>query len=568
MTIYSLYDLQRSIRGVLERSFTGRYWIKAETSGIVNGRRRGHFYFDLIEKNPTGHGTRARASAVIWQSQVESLLSKFAAITQQPFGNGLNVLLFVSVQYHEQFGLTLIVEDIDPSFTLGDIAQRRIKTIQQLTAEGLLNKQKELTLPTPIRHIAVISSPSAAGWGDFLQHIEPQQNRFPFLLQLYPALMQGKESGRSIIQALRQIECSRIPYDCVVIIRGGGANSDLIAFDDYILCSAIATFKLPIIVGIGHERDNSVADLVAYLSLKTPTAVAEYLINSRYEAWQHIQEFATRLANSVTWLRDNLKARLAKIALRLPTIVGATTTQEKTRVTQQQNLIQTLLFRTLTSQKQTLAHYQYFLQQKPKHLLREQRQKLEHHIPQLRGILPKRLLNERLAFESLVTQLPRFLRKNTQQEYRQLAILRITLERRNYSLLAEQFASLDEYNNGLTRSCRSVFKEKYDKLQKCRESIVRSIPKQQKQFQKDLDRYERLISLLQPCNTLQRGYSIVRKRGGKVLYNCDSIALGDAIEIQLARGILQAEVTDSLPENSKDSTQVRTNEETPKAYLH
>ena len=279
----TLTELCSLIGEALDNHLAPSYWVKAEVSSL--SERGGHMYLELVE------GKNAKMRATCWAGNKEILMAYFQAETGQPLQTGMAVLVEVNVQWHDLYGLSLSIIGIDPAYTLGDIAQQRQRTIDQLKADGLLDAQQLLTLPTLTRRIAVVSSANAAGYEDFKHQL--QQSRYRFHTQLFGATMQGENAARSIIAALDEITNNQ--YDCVAIIRGGGATSDLSCFDDYTLCAYCAQYELPLLSGIGHTRDVSVLDLVAYKALKTPTAVAEWLIHRCDEQINRIADLLVRL---------------------------------------------------------------------------------------------------------------------------------------------------------------------------------------------------------------------------------------------------------------------------------
>lgn len=286
----SLYELNNLVKGVLNSNLSSYYWIKAETSDVrVN--QNGHCYLEFIEKDNSDKNTVAKARGMIWANTFYLLKVFFEETTKQPFTSGIKVLVQVSVTFHELYGYSLTVHDIDPSYTLGDQAMHRAAIIKQLEEEGVLDMNKELELPTPMNRIAIISSPTAAGYEDFYHQLKNNSAGYSFYLKLFPAIMQGEKTENSIIEALEKIYDYQDLFDAVVIIRGGGATSDLSGFDSYLLAANCAQFPLPIITGIGHERDETVLDIVAHTRAKTPTAVAEFLISEMENTMQELLQY-------------------------------------------------------------------------------------------------------------------------------------------------------------------------------------------------------------------------------------------------------------------------------------
>lgn len=306
----SLYELNNHIKGLFKEGFPDMFWIRAEMSDVrVN--QNGHCYLEFIEKDKAGRTIIAKARAMIWSNTFHLLRTYFEDTTKQPFTSGLKVLVQVGIEFHELYGFSLTVYDIDPSYTLGDQAQNRAVILKQLEEDGVLTLNKELELPTLTNRIAIISSPTAAGYEDFCNQIENNQFGFPFYTKLFAAIMQGDRAESSIITALEKIYQHLNCFDAVVIIRGGGATSELSCFDSYLLAASCAQFPLPIITGIGHERDETVLDIVAHTRAKTPTAVAEFLIGNLADTAAQLEDIQSAMTNTVRQLLQNERQKLA-----------------------------------------------------------------------------------------------------------------------------------------------------------------------------------------------------------------------------------------------------------------
>lgn len=299
--ILSLSELNLSVREVIRQEFNESYWVRAETSDVRH-HRNGHCYLEFIEKARDGQTIVAKARGTIWSSTFNILKPYFEKETGQPFTSGITVLVFVTIDFHEAYGYSLFVNDIDPSYTMGEVARNRMLVLKRLEEEGVLTLNKELILPEPLNRIAIISSPTAAGYEDFQNQLEHNTTGAVFHTKLFPAIMQGDRSEGSIITALEQIYQHKHLFDVVVIIRGGGASSDLNSFDSYLLATNCAQFPLPIISGVGHERDVTVLDTVAHTRVKTPTAAAEFLINTAAVTINHLiflQDSIVSLSRSI-----------------------------------------------------------------------------------------------------------------------------------------------------------------------------------------------------------------------------------------------------------------------------
>lgn len=310
---FSLTELNRQVRDAIRDHLPDTYWLRAETSD-VRRNQNGHCYLEFIEKDGKGQNIVARARGVIWSNTFSMLSAFFETETGQAFTSGLSVLVKVAVEFHELYGYSLTVVDIDPSFTIGEIARNRRLILQQLETEGVLTLNKELHLAELPNRIAVISSPTAAGYEDFCDQLANNPFGFVFYTKLFPAVMQGERTEQSIIDALDKIYEHRGLFDVVVIIRGGGASSDLSSFDSYLLATNCAQFPLPIISGIGHERDVTVIDAVAHTRVKTPTAAAEYLISKIHDSASELMELQQRLLEQTNRLVQSEKQRLAEMS--------------------------------------------------------------------------------------------------------------------------------------------------------------------------------------------------------------------------------------------------------------
>lgn len=325
----SLYELTCRIRNAISTQLPGSYWVRAE---ISEGRQNanGHFYCRFIEKNAAGTDI-ASAAGIIWAGTYVTLRARFERETGQRFGAGIKVLVRVRINFHERYGLSLLVEDIDPSYTLGDMVRRRKEIIDKLTAEGVVNLNKQLVLPRLLLRIAVITSETAAGFGDFCNHLAHGGHMFNIKIKLFPAIMQGDKVEQSVINALNAVLAESKDWDAVVIIRGGGAVSDLNGFDTYLLAANVAQFPLPVITGIGHDRDETVLDLVANVRCKTPTAVADFLIERLSKELELLENCAATLK---VCAQNKLNAQLQRmdsfVAL-IPLVFSRVIDKEKAR---------------------------------------------------------------------------------------------------------------------------------------------------------------------------------------------------------------------------------------------
>jgi len=314
----TLYELNSLVREVLECEMPDEYWVEAELSECRESH--GHCFMELIQKDEQNATPIAKASARCWASKWMLIRPSFERTTGQRLHAGMKVLLKVYAQFHEAYGFSWIVTDIDPTYTLGDMARKRQEIIRQLKAEGVFDLQRELRLPLFCQRIAVISSETAAGYGDFCNQLADNPYGFRFEVSLFPATMQGEDVEQSVINALESIYNGLPAYDCVVIIRGGGATSDMSGFDTLALAENVANFPLPIITGIGHDRDESILDMISHTRVKTPTAAAAFLIDhlkTVLDSLNDSQEQILRLAQQKLTYYKSLFATVAEVLPRL-----------------------------------------------------------------------------------------------------------------------------------------------------------------------------------------------------------------------------------------------------------
>lgn len=315
--VLSLFELNRFVKQALHNHLPDTYWVQAELSD-VRSNSSGHCYLEFVQKDTGGNHLIAKARGTIWSNIFKMLKPYFEQETGQQFASGIKVLVQVSVEFHELYGYSLTVLDIDPTYTLGDMARRRREIILRLEEEGVLTMNKELDMPLAPQRIAVISSATAAGYGDFCDQLKNNPYGLSFQTKLFPAVMQGERVEESIISALESVYQELDEWDVVVLIRGGGATSDLSGFDTYNLAANCAQFPLPIITGIGHERDETVLDIVAHTRVKTPTAAAEYLIGRLYETALKLEDHASRVVNKVEERLNWEHTRLNRLSERIP----------------------------------------------------------------------------------------------------------------------------------------------------------------------------------------------------------------------------------------------------------
>ena len=372
--VLTLFELNSLVHDVIEANFDEEYWVTGELSDVSTPAFGGHFYGELVQKDEESDRIVARARITCWARNYNMLRLRFQREAGETLRKGLQVKLLVQVNFHEQYGYSLNVLDIDSTFTLGDLAKRRREILLQLERDGILHDNQELPLPRLLKRIAVISSATAAGYGDFCHQLENNEFGFRFDVKLFPAVMQGEQVPESIIGALEEITATTQPprgeafghsplgeteggclFDLVVIIRGGGASSDLSDFDSYELVACIAQYPLPVLTGIGHERDETVLDFVAHTRVKTPTAAAAFIIDHQAGEAALLDDLYLRITRSAEERIQREKQRLEHLRAVLP-LLFTNFIQGK------QNGLSLLRQRLLTAGNQRLEREQYRLQ--------------------------------------------------------------------------------------------------------------------------------------------------------------------------------------------------------------
>ena len=347
MEAITLLELNGRVKSTLQFEMPDAYWVQAEISSI-SPSGQGHCYLELVQKDATGRNFLAKAKANIWRGTWLKLKPYFEAQTGETLKVGMKVLLQVTVTFHEVYGYSLVVQDIDPTYTMGDMARRRKEILEQLEKDGVIGLNHELEIPALPNRIAVISSATAAGWGDFRDQLAGNIYGFQFYVKLFPALMQGDDVERSVISALNAVAMRRDDFDVVIIIRGGGAVSELSCFDSYNLAFNIANFPLPVITGIGHERDDTVADVVAHTKVKTPTAAAEFIINKVFDTASELENLTRRMSDAISDRMNAEKVRIERLSQKLPSLFAVL----KTR---QEQVLETIWIRTVNGVRNMLT---------------------------------------------------------------------------------------------------------------------------------------------------------------------------------------------------------------------
>lgn len=331
-TAISLVEFNRRIGGLLHDASVQRCWVVAETSDVRQSG--GHCYLELVQKDAQTGQTLARMRGIVWASVYARLRCEFERATGQSFASGMNVMVEVSANFHEQYGLSVVITGINPTYTLGDMARQRLEILNRLRSEGIIDMNKQLPWDDVAQRVAVISAAGAAGYGDFMNQLHNNPSGIKFYTCLFPAVMQGQSTVTSVIAALERINDYADLFDCVVIIRGGGSTSDLNSFDNYDLAANVAQFPLPVICGIGHDRDNTVVDSVASVRVKTPTAAAEWLLDRAQSALDHVNALTDMVVDSATQMLSGARQQLAYFTSGIPLMADNIVVRHRARLQQ------------------------------------------------------------------------------------------------------------------------------------------------------------------------------------------------------------------------------------------
>lgn len=389
MTTLTLYELNSIVRQTLELTLCDEYWICTEISELHVNR---HCYMEFVQKDGDSNGLIAKARAQIWANRWSIIKPMFEHTTGQSLSAGMQVLVKVQVTFHEMYGYSLNVTDIDPTYTLGDIAKRRQEILRILREEGVESMNKELHLPRLMQRIAVISSATAAGYSDFCNQLHKNKRGLAFKTELFQATMQGKDVENSVIDALNRIAERLDEWDVVVIIRGGGSTSDLSGFDSLLLAENVAQFPLPIITGIGHERDDTIIDLISHTRVKTPTAAADFIIHHQEEELDNIEYLANAITHGTDKLLLNHSAHLNQLAEKIPMLFSTIKAKEETRIQQFLSILSNKSIQHIENKKNKVQMLNAQLGLVTPMLITKQKHRIELIDSKLTSVDPNRIL--------------------------------------------------------------------------------------------------------------------------------------------------------------------------------
>lgn len=387
---YTLLELNSLVGAAIERLLPDEYWVEAEIAELREAR--GHCYMELVQKEANQNTFVAKASAKCWRNTWMIVDPYFYKVTGQRLHSGMKVLLKVYPQFHEAYGFSWIVSDINPEYTIGDLARRRAEIIKQLKEMGVFDLNKTLPMPMFTQRIAVISSATAAGYGDFCNQLAMNDYGFQFITRLFPAIMQGEQVEQSIIAALDKIAQEEDDFDCVVIIRGGGATTDMTGFDTLALAENVANFPLPIITGIGHDRDECILDMVSHTRVKTPTAAAAFLIERLKVVSDNIDNYTDRIVRTVSARMETERLRLERTTNRIPLLVKQRLDAENYRLSRTTSKLPSLFSVRKTREEAKIDASLMRLSQGINRTMTEQRHKIDMLIQRTNALDPTMLL--------------------------------------------------------------------------------------------------------------------------------------------------------------------------------
>ena len=389
-TKLTLSELNGLVRALIEAQMPGPYWVEAEIAELHESG--GHCYLDLIEKDDKTNTPIARASAKCWRSRWMILKPHFIHVTGKLLTKGMKVLLAVSPQFHENYGFSWIISDIDPTFTIGDMELKRKRIIAQLKEEGVFEANKELPMPMFPQRIAVISSATAAGYGDFSRHLSENEYGYAFQTTLFSSIMQGEGVEAGVISALNRIFAQIDQFDCVVITRGGGATSDLSGFDTLDLARNVANFPLPVLTAIGHDRDESILDMISNVRLKTPTAAAAFLIDRLHMVDETLDNLRNRLVRVTEHRLQQEKQNLHHLSTYIPRLFAIVKTQHDAKLDNYMNRCLSAAMSTKERHNLTISNLDSRIKIAASHLLTIHQNHLEILQRQLNALDPQRVL--------------------------------------------------------------------------------------------------------------------------------------------------------------------------------
>lgn len=387
---YTLIELMRQVKSLIDITFESPLWVVAEINNLTE-HRNGHCYLELVQKAANSDNIIAQSRAVIWANNLVYIKKYFEGVTKTKLQRGISVLVKVSIDFHEVYSISLNIKDIDPNYTIGDLERRKKEMIQQLTDDGVINMNKNLDLPMVIKNLAIISSKTAAGYEDFMNHLKNNKYGFQFNATLFQSDMQGLRTENSVINAISSIYTQISDFDVVVIIRGGGSKTDLSYFDNYNIASHVAQFPIPVLSGIGHDRDESVTDIVSHKNFKTPTAVADFIIEYNLMFENYLNNIYTEIIRNVKDYLKNSALYISNTSLKI--IKSRDFIQKKIQINEEKYYkLKNILANKYNNENLKLSLYHEKIKQKTKNYLEKNKQKLENYEQKTDLINPTNIL--------------------------------------------------------------------------------------------------------------------------------------------------------------------------------
>ncbi|PRY09736.1 exodeoxyribonuclease VII large subunit [Pontibacter ummariensis] len=477
-TPLSLYELHQQIRDELEVAFPENYWVVAEVAQISPDRRKGHCYLTLVDKGEDARQMLAQARATIWSARFQTLGRHFEERTGQPLKAGLKILFQAQVRFHELYGLSLDIVNIDPNYTIGDLARQRQETLKRLEGEGLLEANKALDLALVPQRLAIVSSATAAGYQDFVHQLKGNSFGYTFSTTLFPATVQGNEAPASIKRAMALVAKYQERFDAIVLIRGGGSQTDLSCFDDYTVAAAIGHSPLPVLTGIGHERDESIADIVAHTRLKTPTAVANFLIDRFRETEEHteglldsirmfaaqqmkltgdkLERLSLRFTNQTKELLQTNKDKLEQLSRGLLLKPRSYLEAQKHQVSDLEKDISANTKDLLHTRKSHLQELSVCVEGKSQRYLHMKEHELNHLVHCLETEANGKLKQEQLSFTKYSDKVGYCVQQKVQNEKHRLRLLEMSIEANNPEKLLLRGYTLTLVNGKIIKSTKGI----------------------------------------------------------------------------------------------------------------
>ena len=518
-----LRDLLGGVKTVISGAFRQYYWVVAEISSVSRSSA-GHYYFELIDPGADGRAVAA-VHANLWAGKAAYVVPRFKEVTKQTFQKGMELMLQVKVDMHIQYGLSLTINDINPEFTLGNLERKREATIKKLQEDGVFDLQQQFRLPSLLLCVAVISSETAAGYGDFMTTIKQSGLEEFFSIKLFQATMQGVNTTMTVNTAFAKIFYFREDFDAVLIMRGGGSKQDLSAFDDYDLCSTIANFPLPVLTAIGHEQDTSIADMVAHARFKTPTALGEFLVGRFAEQLDRVVSLRDRLPKALYDRLREMSLRNSRILSRTQGLLSSLEKRNAQKLQELRQRTQEAVTGSLSASDAKIVAVRKGVATALAHGLDRDRSRLSH----------------------LSDRLPATLRKPYLEALNRGSVLGTRLQRRLRDLEAGNRRVLGAFSSKLSYRLTAVYSSDKACLPSLSHRLTRSALLAKEQNSHRLEELARRAKLLDPSRIMARGFIVAVNAQGDPVTRTDQLTEGDTLTLSLLDGKALAETKKILP---------------------